>query len=111
MRQVRGPGAEETNLLDLGPVHDKVIAHCRAIINNPDLLLSPEASYLTGSFDGQLWECPDAFYAVHALAPHLPHLRGVTVVFFEGATDKWLSFTSEFEAGGVIASASGAERH
>jgi hypothetical protein len=110
MRQVRGPQAKNTNLLDLGPVHDKVITHCRAIIADPKLLLSPEASYETGSMDGEVWERPDAFYAVHALVPRLPHLRGAMTVFFEGAVDKWLSFTTEFTADGVIASASSEER-
>jgi hypothetical protein len=60
--------------------------------------------------DGEVWECPDAFYAVHALAPRLPHLHGAMIVFFEGAVDKWLSFTTEFTADGVIASASSEER-
>ena len=110
MRQVRGPNATETNLLDMGPVHDKVIAHCRAIIDNPDLLLSSEASYTTGSMDGVIWEQPDAFYAVHALASGLPHLRGAMIAFFEGALDTWLRFTSEYQPDGLIASASAAER-
>jgi hypothetical protein len=61
MHQVQGPNATKTNLLDMGPVHDKVIAHCRVIIDNPDLLLSSEASYTTGSMDGIIWERPDAF--------------------------------------------------
>jgi hypothetical protein len=111
MRQVRGPAAQATNLLDLGPVHNKVITHCRTIISNPDLLLSSEASYTIGSLDGQIWERPDAFYAVHALTPRLPHLCGAMVSFFDGAVEKWMRFTSEFEAGGIIASASSAERH
>ena len=110
MRQVHGPQAKNTNLLDLGPVHDKVITHHRAIIADPKLLLLPEASYETGSMDGEVWERPDVFYAVHALAPCLPHLRGAMIVFFEGAVDKWLSFTTEFTADGVIASASSEER-
>ena len=104
MHQVRGPTAQATNLLDLGPLHNKVINHYRTIINNPDLLLSSEASYSTGSLDGQIWECVDASYAVHALSPCLPHLRGAMVTFFNGAVEKWIRFTSEFEAEGTIAS-------
>jgi hypothetical protein len=110
MRQVCGPTAQATNLLDLGPLHDKVINHCRTIINNPDLLLSSEASYSTGSLDGQIWERMDAFYAVHALSPCLPHLRGAMVTFFDGAVEKWIHFTSDFEAEGTIASSSSTER-
>ena len=32
------------------------------------------------------------------------------VSFFDGAVEKWMCFTSEFEAGGIIASASSAEQ-
>ena len=110
MRQVCGPTAQATNLLDLGLLHDKVINHCHTIINNPDLLLSLEASYSTGSLDGQIWEHVDAFYAVHALSPCLPHLRGAIVTFFDGAVEKWIRFTSKFEAEGTIASSSSTER-
>jgi hypothetical protein len=74
MRQVCGHGSADTNLCDLGPMHNKVIAHCRAIIANPDLLLLPKALYESRSMDHKIWEWPDAFYAVHKLAPHLPHL-------------------------------------
>ena len=56
MHQVQRPNAAETNLLDMGPVHDNVIAHCCAIITNPDLLLSLDASYTSGSMDGKVWE-------------------------------------------------------
>jgi len=100
-----------TNLLDIGPVHDKVIAHCHAVIDNPNLILSLDASYMTGSMDGKIWELPDAFYAVHALAPGLPHLHGAMVAFFEGALETWLHFTIEYQPDGPIASASVAERH
>ena len=110
MRQVRGPNAAETNLLDMGPVHENVIAHCRAIINNPDLLLSSDASYTSGSMDRKVWERPDAFYAVQALAPGLPHLHGAMVAFFEGALETWLRFTHEYQSDGPIASATAAER-
>jgi hypothetical protein len=110
MRQVRGADSADTNLLDMGPVHDRVIAHCRAIIANPDLILSSAASYSTGSLDGKAWERPDAFYAVHALAPELPHLRGAMVSFFEGSLETWLRFTSEYRPDGPITSATAAER-
>ena len=43
MQVVRGPQHDTTNVLNLGPLHDKVKAHCQAIINNPDLLLAPDA--------------------------------------------------------------------
>jgi hypothetical protein len=110
MRLFRGPEAAETNLLDLGPVHDKVKAHCHAIIANPNLLISATTSYETGSMDGKIWERPDAVYAVLSYAPHLPHLRGALVAFFEGALDTWERFTDEYCPEGAIASASISER-
>lgn len=69
MHLIRGPEAAKTNLLDLGPVHDKVKAHCRAVIANPDLLISTMTSFETGSMDGKIWESPDAVYAVLSYAP------------------------------------------
>jgi hypothetical protein len=61
--------------------------------------------------DHKIWEQPDAFYAVHKLAPHLPHLQGALIAFFEGALETWLHFTVKFQPGGEIASTSSAERH
>jgi len=34
---------------------------------------------------GDLWEKPEAFYAVHALMPKLPNIEGALVTFFKGA--------------------------
>jgi hypothetical protein len=112
MCQVRGLNAAETNLLDMGPTHDKfVVAHCRDIIANPDLLLSLDASYSSRFMDGKVWEQPDAFYAVQALAPGLPHLRGAMVAFFEGALETWFHFTSEYQLDGPIALSTAAKQN
>ncbi|KAF7341786.1 hypothetical protein MSAN_02033300 [Mycena sanguinolenta] len=64
MRVVRGMAADGTrpNAMDLGPLHAKVILFCESIAANPDLLLTPDASFKTGSLDGQLWEHGDVFY-------------------------------------------------
>jgi hypothetical protein len=70
-------GDEELNALDLGPYHEKVKARFKSIINNPDLLLGPDASHATGNISGELWVKPEGFYAIHALIPGLPHLREV----------------------------------
>lgn len=110
MRLVRGSQAAETNLLDLGPLHDKVKTHCRAIIANSNLLLATDASYTTGAMDGKVWERSDAFYAVKALAPSLPHLPGALVAFFRGALEGWERFSTEFAPDGQIATATSAER-
>ncbi|KDQ13894.1 hypothetical protein BOTBODRAFT_175306 [Botryobasidium botryosum FD-172 SS1] len=68
------------------------------------------ALYETGVLDGKPWERPDVFYAVQRLAPQLPHLEGTLIAFLEGARDTWVHFTSEFEEGGKIASASTSEK-
>jgi len=44
--------------------------------------------------DGVIWEQPDAFYTVDALAPGLPHLCDAMIAFFEGALDTWLRYVS-----------------
>ncbi|QRW25730.1 hypothetical protein RhiXN_10807 [Rhizoctonia solani] len=64
------------NVLDLGPLHDQVKAHCHTIVNNPNLLLNSSPKN-TPTPDGQPWDCPDT----------------------------WEQFTVEFEPGETIAEA------
>ncbi|KAH7918783.1 hypothetical protein BV22DRAFT_1051507 [Leucogyrophana mollusca] len=110
MQQVRGPTREHTNILDLGPLLVKVIAHCTAIVADPDLVLAPDARYQTATLDGQPFERPEVFYAVQRLIPTLPHIQGLLVEFFQGAKDTWERFSSEFAAGGAIDQATNAQR-
>ena len=110
LRQVLGPGKQFTNVLDLGPLHARVKAQCQAVISNPYLLLSPDATSTTGALDGKVWERPEAVYTVHAMMDTLPHLRGALVAFFTGALEGWKRFTTEFEPGGAIDLASPEER-
>ncbi|KDQ15074.1 hypothetical protein BOTBODRAFT_109214, partial [Botryobasidium botryosum FD-172 SS1] len=98
------------NLLELGGEHRRVLGHLQKLLDDRQLILSPQASYETGALDGKPWERPDAFYAVQRLAPQLPHLEGALIAFLEGARDTWVRFTSEFEEGGKIASASASEK-
>ena len=74
MRQVRGPKQVHKNILDLSPLHKQVKTHCKKIIADPDLLLSPSASYVTGAMDGKLWERPEAVYAVQKMITSLLHI-------------------------------------
>ncbi|KDQ16577.1 hypothetical protein BOTBODRAFT_173079 [Botryobasidium botryosum FD-172 SS1] len=111
MRDVCSPTQAQTNLLELGPKLMGVIAHIDKLDNDTSLALSPEATYETGALDGKLWEQPDAFYAVQALAPRLPHLEGAFRAFLKGAHATWVRFTSEFDSGGRIDAASPSERH
>ncbi|KAI0708072.1 hypothetical protein C8T65DRAFT_708596 [Cerioporus squamosus] len=98
MRAVRGPDQLSANILNLGPLHERVKAHCRAIIENPDILLGPSMSHTTGALD------------VLRMAPDLPHLRGALVAFFTGALMTWERFTAEFAGDSVIATLSSTER-
>ena len=110
MRQVRSPEQVHKNILDLGPLHKQVKTHCKKIIADPDLLLSPSASYVTGAMDGKLWEQPEAVYAVQKMITSLPHIQGALVTFFTSALQTWDQFTSEFAPEGDIANLSKEER-
>ncbi|KAJ7804447.1 hypothetical protein B0H14DRAFT_3486189 [Mycena olivaceomarginata] len=85
------------NALDLGPWHAKTIAFCESVANNVDLLLAPDASFKTGSLDGQPWEHPDVFYVIQKMAGGLPHLRACLKAFMTGAADTWKRFGEEYE--------------
>ena len=93
---------EQKNVLNLGPLHAKVKAHCQTVISNPDLLLGSDASYKTGAMDGRQWQHPEVFYAVQKWIPALPHIQGALVVFFRGALETWGRFTSEYTPGAPI---------
>ncbi|KAF8212628.1 hypothetical protein K438DRAFT_1565723, partial [Mycena galopus ATCC 62051] len=83
MQVVRGPGAEATNALDLGPLHVDVREHVESILKNPDLI-STDISHVTASLDSKEWQ--DPIKAVVKLMPTLPHLKQITVAFFRGAS-------------------------
>lgn len=108
MRAVRGPA--HLNHLSLGPLHTRIQQHIQRLIDDPDLLLGPDASHETAVFDGQPWDNPDAFTGVHRLLPKLPYLRSVMVEFLKGALDTWKHFSAEFAPGGTIARLTECER-
>ncbi|KAJ7080892.1 hypothetical protein B0H15DRAFT_953240 [Mycena belliarum] len=110
MRVVRGPGTENTNVLDLGPLHVEVCSHIRTMIDDPSLIMGSDTSHLTGSLDGQLWEDPEAMNAALALVPTLPHVREILLAFLRGALATWIRFSAEFAPGGLIDLASATEK-
>ncbi|KAI0313246.1 hypothetical protein OF83DRAFT_1065825 [Amylostereum chailletii] len=110
MRVVRGPGTEQQNLLDLGLLHEEVKSHVKKLIENPDLLLAPDAVHESGSMDGRSWEDPEAITAVQALLPRLPHVKEILVAFLKGSLATWERFTMEFAPGGLIDLASATEK-
>ncbi|KAJ7155610.1 hypothetical protein C8R46DRAFT_910335, partial [Mycena filopes] len=56
--EIRGRLRAEDNLLKLGPLHEKVKAHLRRIISNPELITSPNSSPETATLDGKPWTNP-----------------------------------------------------
>jgi hypothetical protein len=109
-RQVRGEGTMQKNLLDQGPFHEEVKAHCRAIINDPNLLISSDIPYTRATLDKEPWEHPEAVAAIRDFPDSFPYLREAIVAFFEGALEVWGRFTAEFKSGGLIARASAEQR-
>jgi hypothetical protein len=94
-------GDTGASALDLSFLHDDVKSHCVAIIDNPGLLLDNDATHTFGCLFSDVWEQPEAFYAVHALMPQLPHIKG--------ALTTWECFTPEFSADGIVTTATTAE--
>ncbi|KAE9392205.1 hypothetical protein BT96DRAFT_1000611 [Gymnopus androsaceus JB14] len=84
------------NALDMGPHHQKVLAACKAVVDNPELVLGPDAFHSPATVDGAQFHRPEIMYAVHRLAPSLPHLRSLVQAIFTGAFEAWPRFMTEF---------------
>jgi hypothetical protein len=97
-------------MLDLGPLHLQVEQHMEKVIANPDILVSPDATYVTGAMDAKEWERPDAVAIILQNVHELPHLSEVLVAFFNGALETWKRFTTEFTPGGIIDEATDFEK-
>ena len=68
-----GTNSPTQNALDMGPVYENVKTHLCKIIADPKLLISPSASWETGSLDGKPWENPEYVYVVLQEASWYPH--------------------------------------
>ena len=110
MRAIRAPGVRKINMLDLGPLHKRVLVHIQRIIADPLFLLGDSVTWEMGTMDGQKWDSPEIIEAVHRIAPTLPYLKPVLVAFFKGAASTWERFTSEFAPGGLIDEATAEEK-
>jgi hypothetical protein len=55
------------------------------IIQKPSIILGPNATYQTGTLDGEPWQSEIIFDTVQKMAPELPHLQPLLVRFFQGA--------------------------
>lgn len=110
LRTVRN---NESNILDLGPVHANLIAHIRKLLSDVDLIIGPSATYKTATMDGKLFSRPEAMYAIQRIANDAmtyPHLRQLLVAFLEGAMETWIRFSSEFASGAKIDTATTTQR-
>ncbi|KAL1761684.1 hypothetical protein FB107DRAFT_200573 [Schizophyllum commune] len=104
VRQIRGPGMTVLNALTLGPLHARLKNFIKKLIADTTLVLGPNASYKTATFDGEPWERDGVFEAIEALreAALMPHLEVLWVQFLEGALETWERFSAEFDPGGSI---------
>ena len=100
---------ETQNMLDLGPLHQKVSTHIQNIIANPSNLLCENPSSVTASLDGDEWQHPNIFKSIRDLG--LSYLKELLIAFFTGADETWTLFTSEFAPGGLIDAATTEERN
>ncbi|KAF9641986.1 hypothetical protein BDM02DRAFT_3106196, partial [Thelephora ganbajun] len=106
---VRGSYNKSKNALDLGPIHSQIIIHLDALIQNPDLLVSDDASHETGALYGTLWDQAILDH-IHSTRDQLPHLQRALVAFLQGSRAKWVTFTKEFEKGSAISNSTAKER-
>ncbi|KAI0746796.1 hypothetical protein C8Q80DRAFT_1220070 [Daedaleopsis nitida] len=101
MCTVRGPDCP--SLLELKPLHDRVQGHLRKLIADPELLIGPGASHVTGNLFGKDWDKPTVLDVVHELLPTMPHIRAALIAFCQGALETWTRFCREFAPNGPIA--------
>lgn len=92
---VRAPYHQSKNGLDLGPDFDRLLKHLKMIVENPDILIGQNVSYMTATFDGKPWHNPDAITNILRDRDRYPHLRSALVAFFEGALEVWEAFTRD----------------
>lgn len=110
MKSIRTSDEANQNMLNLGPLHSRVYKHIETIIENPDLLLGKEISPLMATLNGEDWQNPPVILKIQELAPSLPYLRELLVIFFPAALETWERFTSEFAPGGAIDQATTEEK-
>ncbi|KAJ6506661.1 hypothetical protein C8R45DRAFT_1050930 [Mycena sanguinolenta] len=116
--EVRGPGTEKLNMLDLGPLHDSVKVHMRKLIDKPSLLISTSAdAYKLATLDGKPWSDQKAWAACVDFRPAWPPQRPThpdVVPLISAGLKEGLEcferFTEEFAVGGRIDTATPEER-
>ena len=78
---------------DIGADYDRIKKHMKAVINNPDLLLSGSPKVAT--LYGEDWDNPNVIEVIKTGQDSLPHLRELLIAFFQGALETWNRFTED----------------
>ena len=108
---VRAPYHQSRNGLDLGPTFDRLLKHLRMIIENPDILIGPDVSSATATFDGKPWHNPDAIENILYNRNQYPHLWSGLIAFFKGALQVWEAFTRDVLDNPKLAAATPEQRY
>lgn len=111
-QSVRMKEDEQKNALDLAPLYGKVRAHIQQLIENPLVVLSPDADPQKATMNGsEGWRHPAAVKAIHSRASEWPYLEVAFKAFLEGALETWERFSAEYGDDGLIAGLTEAERY
>ena len=65
----------DLNALDMGPYYQSILTFCQSIIDDPNLVLGENAFDTPATLGGGQFHRPEVMYAIHRLAPGMPHLR------------------------------------
>jgi hypothetical protein len=80
-------------MMTLGPLHKKIQAHIKCIINDPDFLIGDKGSCEFGTLTGEMWESVAIFEKIQSIKSTMPHLRPLIIWFHKGALEAWKQFT------------------
>jgi hypothetical protein len=108
---VRAPYHQSTNGLDLGPEFNRLLKHLKTITKNPNILIGPNVSYTTATFDGQPWHNPDVIASILRDRNQYPHLKSALVAFFKGVLESWERFTLDVLDNPTLSAATPEQRY
>jgi len=87
MKSIWNTSASQQNMLNLGPLHNRVYKHIKKLIENPDILIGEGSSSVIASLNGEEWENPDVMIKILDLIPTLPYLRSLFHTFLTSAAE------------------------
>ncbi len=79
-----------------------MLTHYGTLRDNLDLLIGPNATASTGTFDESEFDHPEVMQVVKDLIPTLSAFHGAFEAYLEGALETMTRFSSEFVKGGVV---------